>query len=78
MGSMRAGGVANRDVESAGMSRLVKLTHGPCLQWRPAQRPAMVVTNPPWGTRLLGQTHQPASAPRCPTALVTCLCHDVL
>ncbi|BDA44812.1 Ribosomal RNA large subunit methyltransferase K/L [Coccomyxa sp. Obi] len=56
--------LAAKDVESAGMSKLVKLTQGPCLQWRPAQRPTMVVTNPPWGTRLLGQTQQPGSFPR--------------
>ena len=74
MENMTIDDVAYRDVESAGMGKLVKLTHGPCLEWRPARRPAMVVTNPPWGTRLLGQTHQHGSSPRCPDALATYAC----
>lgn len=36
----------------AGVSDLVRLSHGPCAQWTPDRPPTMVVTNPPWGHRL--------------------------
>ncbi|KAK9908246.1 hypothetical protein WJX75_004747 [Coccomyxa subellipsoidea] len=45
--------LAAKDVGNAGLSKLVQLTHGPCSQWRPAKRPDMVTTNPPWGNRLM-------------------------
>lgn len=36
------------------MGALIEISHGPCVGWRPAARPRLVVSNPPWGNRLLG------------------------
>ena len=38
---------------------------GLCEDWRPADKPSLVVCNPPWGQRLLGDESgaQPAAAP---------------
>ena len=43
---------ACRDVEAAGVGRMVRLSQGPCAQWQPPRQPSVVVTNPPWGARL--------------------------
>jgi 23S rRNA G2445 N2-methylase RlmL len=43
-----------RDVEAAGMRQVIRLSQGACADWAPAQKPFMVVTNPPWGVRLTG------------------------
>ena len=31
---------------------MVTLQHGNCSQWKPEATPSLVVTNPPWGSRL--------------------------
>ena len=46
--------VVSRDVEAAGLQRMIRLSKGACAQWAPARKPSMVVTNPPWGVRLAG------------------------
>lgn len=55
------------------MGKMVTLTQGAVAQWRPRQRPEFVVTNPPWGNRLLGsgELGGPAAArcPACPCSL---------
>lgn len=43
-----------RDADAAGVGALIEISHGPCVGWRPAARPRLVVSNPPWGNRLLG------------------------
>ncbi len=42
-----------RDAESAGLAHLLDLHQGACRHWEPRQRPDVVVTNPPWGNRLM-------------------------
>ena len=42
-----------RDAEGAGVAHLVHLHEGTCGDWAPRQRPHMIVTNPPWGNRLM-------------------------
>ena len=42
-----------RDAESAGVAHLLDFHQGACGQWEPRQRPDVVVTNPPWGNRLM-------------------------
>jgi hypothetical protein len=46
--------LARRDADAAGVSALVDVGTAPCAVWRPAARPRLVVSNPPWGARLLG------------------------
>ena len=36
------------------MAHIVKLNQGSCEAWEPRGRPDLVVTNPPWGNRLMG------------------------
>jgi 23S rRNA G2445 N2-methylase RlmL len=40
-------------VEAAGVGRIVRLGQGDCRGWVPGLKPDLVVTNPPWGNRLL-------------------------
>lgn len=47
-------GLALRDVQAAGMQRMARLHHGECRAWSLPRPPALVVSNPPWGQRLLG------------------------
>ena len=42
-----------RDAEGAGVAHLVRLHEGACGAWQPKRRPDILVTNPPWGNRLL-------------------------
>ncbi len=35
------------------MAHLVRLHEGTCGGWEPRQRPGIVITNPPWGNRLM-------------------------
>jgi 23S rRNA G2445 N2-methylase RlmL len=37
------------------MERIVRLHHGECREWQLPRRPALVVSNPPWGQRLRGR-----------------------
>jgi len=46
--------LARRDADAAGVSALVDVGSAPCAVWRPGARPRLVVSNPPWGARLLG------------------------
>jgi len=46
-------GHAERDAAAAGVATSsLRLAAGDCGEWRPAARPALVATNPPWGVRL--------------------------
>ncbi|KAF6264836.1 hypothetical protein COO60DRAFT_1698169 [Scenedesmus sp. NREL 46B-D3] len=54
-GRAAAGG---RVGDAAGMSQLIRLSQGPCGSWQPQATPSMVVSNPPWGRRLLSQEQQ--------------------
>lgn len=47
-------GLALRDVQAAGMPRMARLHHGECRAWALPRPPTLVVSNPPWGQRLLG------------------------
>ena len=42
-----------RDAEGAGVAHLVRLHESTCGAWQPQQRPDILVTNPPWGNRLM-------------------------
>ena len=43
-----------RDAEGAGVAHLMHLHQGSCGDWQPRRRPDRVITNPPWGNRLMG------------------------
>lgn len=45
--------LALKDVEAAGMRPMIRLHKGECRDWRLPRPPALVVSNPPWGQRLL-------------------------
>ena len=47
-------GLAARDAEAAGVRDVLRLHHGDAGGWRLPHAPALVLTNPPWGQRLLG------------------------
>ncbi|KAL4551698.1 hypothetical protein Ndes2526B_g05966 [Nannochloris sp. 'desiccata'] len=42
-----------RDIRASGMEKYIKLHHGNCKTWEFPQTPSIVVTNPPWGKRLM-------------------------
>ena len=42
-----------RDAEAAGVAHLLRLRNGPCETWQLPRRPALTITNPPWGRRLM-------------------------
>ena len=44
------------------MAHLVRLHQGSCGDWQPRQRPDAVITNPPWGNRLMGAKVEDSSA----------------
>ena len=46
--------MGRRDADAAGVAGSLQLSHSTCSRWEPAQRPTMVITNPPWGHRLAG------------------------
>jgi hypothetical protein len=52
----RAGalGLAARDAEAAGVRHLLRLHQGDCAEWQLPRAPTLVVSNPPWGQRLMG------------------------
>ena len=66
--------LAQRGAYEAGVDHLIDFDLGKCAEWRPGGggegnecRPTLVVTNPPWGRRLLGSRDRfdaPAFAPR--------------
>jgi len=35
------------------VAHLLRLRHGPCETWQLPRRPALTITNPPWGRRLM-------------------------
>ncbi|PRW59721.1 RNA methylase [Chlorella sorokiniana] len=45
--------LALKDVEAAGMQPMIRLHKGECRDWRLPRPPTLVVSNPPWGQRLL-------------------------
>lgn len=47
-------GLALRDVQAARVQPMVRLHQGACVDWRLPRPPALVVSNPPWGQRLMG------------------------
>lgn len=47
--------LALRDVQAAGVQGMVRLHHGECAGWELPRRPAVLVSNPPWGQRLRGR-----------------------
>ena len=48
--------LARRDASSANISDIVSLRLGDCRDWKvPSARPTLVITNPPWGMRLMGR-----------------------
>ena len=51
-----------RDAEGAGVAHLVHLHQGSCGEWQPRQRPDQIITNPPWGNRLMGAEADDSSA----------------
>ena len=62
--------LAQRGAFEAGVDHLIDFDLGKCAEWRPwngSLRPTLVVTNPPWGRRLMGPRDRfdaPAFAPR--------------
>lgn len=46
--------LAQRDVQAARVALVVKLHQGGCREWVLPHPPALVVSNPPWGQRLMG------------------------
>jgi 23S rRNA G2445 N2-methylase RlmL len=46
-------GLAAKDAEAAGVGRVIRFSQGDCGAWVPELKPDLLVTNPPWGTRLL-------------------------
>lgn len=62
--------LAQRGAYEAGVDHLIDFDLGKCADWRPTTggaRPTLVVTNPPWGRRLMGSRDRfdaPAFAPR--------------
>jgi 23S rRNA G2445 N2-methylase RlmL len=42
-----------RDIRASGMEKYIKLHHGNCKSWELPQTPSIVITNPPWGKRLM-------------------------
>lgn len=47
-------GLAERDVQAARVAPAVRLHQGGCTDWFLPQPPQLVVCNPPWGQRLMG------------------------
>ena len=58
----KQGCLPHRDAEGAGVAHLVHLHQGSCGEWQPRQRPDAVITNPPWGNRLMGAEADDSSA----------------
>jgi putative N6-adenine-specific DNA methylase len=52
---MGALNLAARDADAAGIRSLVKFHHGECKSWAVPHAPGLVVSNPPWGQRLLAR-----------------------
>lgn len=50
--------LAARDAEAAQVRSLIKFHHGECKSWTLPQPPQLVVSNPPWGQRLLAGRDQ--------------------
>lgn len=49
--------LARADAAAAGFSRVIHFRGGPCEDWRGLERqPDLVVTNPPWGQRLMSSS----------------------
>ena len=46
--------LAEEDARAAGLGDAIAFECGECRDFAPPMRPSMVVTNPPWGLRLLG------------------------
>ena len=46
--------LAEEDARAAGLGDAIAFECGECRDFAPPARPSMVVTNPPWGLRLLG------------------------
>ena len=46
--------LAEEDARAAGLGDAIAFECGECRDFTPPMRPSMVVTNPPWGLRLLG------------------------
>lgn len=42
-----------RDIRASGMDKIIKLHHCNCKTWELPQKPSLVITNPPWGKRLM-------------------------
>ena len=50
-----------RDADAAGVSHLITFRSGTCGEWQLPSPPQLVVTNPPWGGRIMGAgSHQQA------------------
>ena len=47
--------LAVRDAEAAGVRDIIRFHHGDCDAWTLPHAPNLVVTNPPWGQRLMGR-----------------------
>lgn len=47
--------LADRDAEAAGVRHLIRLYHGDCADWELPYTPQLVISNPPWGQRLMGR-----------------------
>jgi 23S rRNA G2445 N2-methylase RlmL len=47
---------------AAGVAPLLRLTQAPVSTWRPVATPTLVVTNPPWGLRLMGAAGDDSSS----------------
>ncbi|KAK9811854.1 hypothetical protein WJX72_011203 [[Myrmecia] bisecta] len=45
--------LARRDAVAAGVDDMIEFSSGSCASWRPREVPHVVITNPPWGQRLL-------------------------
>jgi 23S rRNA G2445 N2-methylase RlmL len=52
--------LAARDAEAAGVKHLVRLHLGECAEWQLPHPPQLVVSNPPWGQRLMAAAAEQA------------------
>lgn len=47
--------LAARDADAAGVRSMIEIRQGTCESWVLPRNPDIVITNPPWGQRLLGE-----------------------
>lgn len=48
--------LATADARRAGLSDMISFDNGNCAEWEPSTTPDRVITNPPWGQRLMSES----------------------